>query len=256
MKRALLFLAASLESLAVAAARADADSVDTLQVTGAWSTAFSQVDCPAGTPATTNCYSIVSVGGAVVRGLGQVTTVPNLVFFDNFGSACARRHAEIQVLVAGKGEIDLATKSSVCIAPDQYTRFLDDLTVTGGSGRYAGASGSCLMDVQIHETGAGSGISHVTWTGSLTVGGVSFDTTPPQIAGATSKLVKTRLAVRARVRYSVSATDATEGSVPAACRPKSGALFRVGRTTVTCTASDSSGNTATARFVITVKRVR
>jgi hypothetical protein len=256
MKRAFLLFAAALGSLAVAAARADADSVDTLQVNGSWSTTFSQVDCPAGTPATTNCYGIVSVGGAVVRGLGQVTTVPNLVLFDNFGTPCARRHAQIQILVAGKGEIDLATKSSVCIAPDQYTRFLDEVTVTGGSGRYAGASGSGLMDVQIHETGPGSGNSRVTWTGTLTVPGATFDTTPPQIAGATSKLVKTRLAAGTRVRYSVSATDATDGSVPAACLPKSGSLFRAGRTTVTCTAADSSGNPATARFAITVKRVR
>jgi hypothetical protein len=256
MKPAILLLAAALGSLAVAAARADADSVDTLPVNGSWSSAFSQVDCPAGTPATTNCYGIVSIGGAVVRGLGQVTTVPNLVLFDNFGTACARRHAQIQILVAGKGEIDLATKSSVCIAPDQYTRFLDEVTVTGGSGRYAGASGSGLMDVQIHETGPGSGNSRVTWTGSLSVAGVTFDTTPPQIGGATSKLVKTRLAAGARVRYSVSATDATDGSVPATCRPKSGSLFRLGRTTVTCTASDSSGNTAIARFAVTVKRVR
>jgi hypothetical protein len=62
--------------------------------------------------------------------------------------------------------------------------------------------------------------------------------------------------VTARVRYSVSATDATDGLVPAACLPKSGSAFRVGRTSVTCTAVDSSGNTATSRFVITVKRVR
>jgi HYR domain len=256
MKRALLLFAAVLGSLAVAAVRADADSVDMLQVDGTWTSTFSQVDCPAGTPATTNCYSIVNVGGAVVRGLGQVTTMPNLVFFDNFGTACARRHAEIQILVAGKGEIDLATKSSVCIAPEQYTRFLDEVTVTGGSGRYAGASGSGLMDVQIHETGPGSGNSLVTWTGPLTVAGVTFDTTPPQIAGATSKLVKTRLAAGARVRYAVSATDATDGILPAACKPKSGSLFRVGRTTVTCAAADSSGNTTTSRFAITVKRVR
>jgi hypothetical protein len=215
-----------------------------------------RADCPAGAQATTNCYSIVSVGSAVVRGLVQVTTVPNLVFFDSFGTACARRHAQIQLLVAGKGEIDLATKSSACIVPDQYTRFLDEVTVTGGSGRYAGASGGGLMDVQIHETGPGSGNSRVTWTGPLTIAGVNFDTSAPQIAGTTSKLVKTRLAAGARVRYSVSATDATDGSVPAACLPKSGSLFRVGRTTVTCTAGDSSGYPATARFAITVKRVR
>ena len=68
--------------------------------------------------------------------------------------------------------------------------------------------------------------------------------------------MKTRLAAGARVRYSVSATDATDGTLPAVCLPKSGSVFPVGRTTVTCTPVDSSGNTATARFVITVKRAR
>ena len=58
------------------------------------------------------------------------------------------------------------------------------------------------------------------------------------------------------VSYSVNATDATDGPVPAACLPKSGSVFPVGRTTVTCTPVDGSGNTATARFAISVKRVR
>jgi HYR domain len=105
-------------------------------------------------------------------------------------------------------------------------------------------------------TGPLAGNRGVTWTGTLNVAGLTFDTTPPQIASAKSKVVKTRLARGKRVRYSVSATDATDGPVPAACLPQSGSVFPVGRTTVTCTAVDSSGNTATARFVIKVKRVR
>jgi HYR domain len=59
-----------------------------------------------------------------------------------------------------------------------------------------------------------------------------------------------------RVSYSVTATDATDGTVAATCLPKSGSLFPVGRMTVTCNADDSSGNAMTARFVVTVKRVR
>ena len=68
--------------------------------------------------------------------------------------------------------------------------------------------------------------------------------------------MKTRLAKGARVTYFVKATDATDGIVAAACLPKSGSLFPVGRTTVTCTPTDSSGNSMTSRFAITVKRVR
>ena len=53
MTRALLLFAAVLGSLAVSAARADADSVGTLQVNGTFRVNFSPADCPAGTPVTT-----------------------------------------------------------------------------------------------------------------------------------------------------------------------------------------------------------
>jgi HYR domain len=259
MKRAFLLFAAALGSLAVAAVRADADSVGTFQVNGTFGTKFDRVDCPAGTPATTACHRSVSVRAELIPGLGEVTMAYTLVL-DDFGSACMHLHAELlPILVAGKGEIDLAARSTGCITPDQLggRLFSLELTVSGGSGRYAGASGSGVLDNRNHDqTGPEAGSSTITWTGTLNVAGLTFDTTQPQIAGATSKVVKTRLAAGARVRYSVSATDATDGPVPAACLPKSGSVFRVGRTTVTCTPVDSSGNTATARFVITVKRVR
>ena len=112
-----------------------------------------------------------------------------------------------------------------------------------------------VLNFQTHITGPEMGRATVTWTGTLNVDGLTFDTTPPQIVDAKSKTAKTRKAAGTRVSYSVSAVDATDGKVPVTCRPKSGKIFRVGRTTVTCTALDSSGNTATKRFVITVKRV-
>jgi hypothetical protein len=128
--------------------------------------------------------------------------------------------------------------------------------VSGGSGRYAGVSGSGMLSYQNRETGGGSGTHTITWTGALNVPGLTFDTTPPRLTGATSRTVKTRAAGRTRVRYSVSAADATDGSVLVACLPASGTRFRIGRTIVTCKAADGSGNTTTASFVITVKRVR
>jgi hypothetical protein len=61
---------------------------------------------------------------------------------------------------------------------------------------------------------------------------------------------------RARVTYAVHASDAVDGTVPVSCRPRSGSRFRIGRTVVRCSATDSSGNTATARFTVRVKRRR
>ncbi len=224
---------------------ADADSVGTLQVNGTFNNNFFPVDCPAGTPATTACHGNASARANLIPGLGKVTMGSYTLVLDDFASACTRVHAQIPILVAGKGEIDLAMPTSGCITPDQLASRFPPIEVT--------ISG--VLNFQTHITGPEMGRATITWTGTLNVDGLTFDTTPPQIAGAKSKTAKTRKAAGTRVSYSVSAVDATDGKVPVTCRPKSGKIFRVGRTTVTCTALDSSGNTATKRFVITVKRV-
>ncbi|MER5982829.1 HYR domain-containing protein [Streptomyces sp. NPDC001787] len=48
-----------------------------------------------------------------------------------------------------------------------------------------------------------------------------------------------------RISYTATATDAQDGTLPVACTPASGSLFPVGRTTVTCSATDTAGNTGT-----------
>ena len=235
-----------------------ADSVGTLQVSSLFVVKFDRADCPAGTPATTACHPNVSGGAILWPGLGKVTNAPYTLVLDDFATACTRVHAQIPLVVAGKGEIDLAMPSSGCITPAQLVGQWPPVgvTVSGGSGRYAGASGSGVLTISSTVSGPESGHSIWTWTGTLNVAGLTFDTTPPQIAGATSMTVKTRAAIGARVRYAVKVADATDGQVPAVCAPKSGGLFRVGRTTVDCTAGDSSGNTTATHFVIAVKRIR
>ena len=54
------------------------------------------------------------------------------------------------------------------------------------------------------------------------------------------------------VTYTVTATDAEDGQVTPTCSPASGSIFPVGSTQVTCTATDSAGNAATATFTVTV----
>jgi hypothetical protein len=255
MRRAFLLLAAVSVSLAIAATRADADSVDRFQANGTFLVQFERVDCLAGIPATTNCFHNVSLRAGVFPGLGEVGPGAYTLVWDDFGAPCAHVHGQIPLLVAGKGEIDLAMSFTACFVTDLFPPAA--VTVTGGTGRYAGASGSGMLTFSPPTlTGPGAGNRVIAWSGTLDVPGLTFDTTPPEIAGATSKAVKTRLRAGVRVRYAVSAGDATDGPLPAACLPKSGSLFPVGRTTVTCSPVDSSGNAARAQFVITVKRVR
>ncbi|MEV0580873.1 HYR domain-containing protein [Streptomyces sp. NPDC050392] len=56
----------------------------------------------------------------------------------------------------------------------------------------------------------------------------------------------------ARIRYTATATDANDGTLPVVCTPASGSFFPVGTTTVTCSATDAAGNTGTdtARFEV------
>lgn len=56
----------------------------------------------------------------------------------------------------------------------------------------------------------------------------------------------------AHIEYTATATDPQDGALPVTCTPPSGSLFPVGTTTVTCSATDSAGNTGadTARFEV------
>ena len=54
------------------------------------------------------------------------------------------------------------------------------------------------------------------------------------------------------VFYTVSATDACDGSISIVATPESGSLFPFGTTPVTATATDDSGNSAQCTFTVTV----
>src|ERR671931_534775 len=79
----------------------------------------------------------------------------------------------------------------------------------------------------------------VQQTGTVTV----QDTTPPSVTAPANVSASTSDA---------SASDVVDGSLPATCSPSSGSKFPVGTTTVTCSATDSHGNTGSASFSVTV----
>jgi hypothetical protein len=57
------------------------------------------------------------------------------------------------------------------------------------------------------------------------------------------------------VSFTVTTTDNCPGTT-VVCNPPSGSCFPVGVTTVTCTATDASGNTATCSFTVSVFNAR
>jgi len=81
------------------------------------------------------------------------------------------------------------------------------------------------------------------------------DTTPPAIVGVPAEPmnVTATSAQGATVTYSVpTATDEVDGDGLVRCTPGSGSVFPLGTTTVTCTATDSRGNTATASVKVSI----
>jgi hypothetical protein len=80
------------------------------------------------------------------------------------------------------------------------------------------------------------------------------DTTPPEIEGVSADMNVTATSAQgATATYDApTATDDVDGDVPVRCTPESGTVFPLGTTTVTCTATDSRGNTATASFKVSV----
>ena len=79
------------------------------------------------------------------------------------------------------------------------------------------------------------------------------DKTPPVITTPGDLIATAASTAGAVVTFNVTATDNVDGSVPVLCNPPSGSLFAPGKTTVTCTASDQAGNTATATFLVWVQ---
>jgi hypothetical protein len=58
----------------------------------------------------------------------------------------------------------------------------------------------------------------------------------------------------ANVTFTATALDVVDGARPVKCSPASGSKFKVGTTTVNCSASDTSGNTATGTFAVVIKK--
>ena len=207
--------------------------------------------CPPGSPPGADLCA-ARTGGGAVRGLGGVSE--RYTFFVQEGDCDRVFETTVRLEVAGKGELQLAVDQyrGECISSS--LNLSRAFTITGGSGIYAGASGGGTVNHLASPTPSGSAGTD-TWTGTLTVPGLEFDVTPPTLTGAVNKKVRARRgSKRVRVTYRVTASDAVDGSWPVSCQPRSGSRFKVGRTFVKCSATDTSANATAGRFRVTVKR--
>ena len=226
-------------------------AVGTLDLHAILGTSSPSAACPPEAPPDSDCHPRTGTGS--VSGLGSV--VAKYTWFFGPGNCPPTLVKSLattgRFVVANKGEIDFALADGVrCVDAEPVRNEPQAFTITGGTGPYTGAAGSGTV-----ERSLSGGVGVERWTATLTVPGLEFDTAPPVIVGAVSKSVRAPArAKRARVTYKVTARDEVDGAVAARCNPRSGSLFKLGRTVVTCTASDTSGNNRAARFLIAVRR--
>lgn len=248
-------VAAASAVLGVFAPATSADSAS-LHLAVPWS--GSDASCPAGYSATTECHP--HPGGPVaIPGFGFVSQ--SMLFAVDVappgcppGSQKALSYPA-QLTIKDRGQIDIAVDaSSACADPGvPLLSEAQNFTITGGTGVFAGASGSGVVSRSHVVCCPGSGTDD--WDGTITAPGFVVDTTPPAINGAHNRVVRApRGAKRIRVRYNVSAIDAVDGALRPTCRPRSGSRFRVGRRTKVRSVSDHSANVTRATFTVVVRR--
>lgn len=111
-----------------------------------------------------------------------------------------------------------------------------------------GATLNCTVEFLIDGQSQG-----ITETIAITVN----DVTPPVVT-VTDQTVEATSPAGAVINYPVTAIDNVDGPVPFTCVPPPGSTFPIGVTTdgvtvVTCSATDSSGNTGTGSGTMTVR---
>ncbi|HMC68932.1 MAG TPA: HYR domain-containing protein, partial [Mycobacteriales bacterium] len=114
-----------------------------------------------------------------------------------------------------------------------------------------------------HASGATFPIGTTTVTCTATdaranVGTNSFtvtvrDTTAPTLTLPPNAAAEATSAAGAIVTFSATAVDGVDGAVAVSCTPASGATFPIAATLVTCTATDTHGNSRVGSFTMTVR---
>ncbi len=92
-------------------------------------------------------------------------------------------------------------------------------------------------------------------TGYLLVGKLNTDNTLPVITVPDSITEETTNSLGMVVDYQATVTDVSDASIALSCLPASGSNFQIGETTVTCSATDTAGNTAEKTFKVTVNLI-
>jgi HYR domain/NHL repeat len=206
---------------------------------------FGRFDCSPSQPGAilridpaTGSQTILSLGGllvtpvgiAVVRQSAATNHAPTAICRDVIKSADSNCQAAVTPQEVNNGSFD----------PDG-----DPISLSlSPPGPFA--LGTTTVTLTVTDTKGASG----TCTATVTV----VDSTPPTITScpASFSVIANLGSNSAVVTYAGPTASDNCSAAPVVCSPPSGSNFPVGTTTVTCTATDASGNTASCAFTVTV----
>jgi len=112
------------------------------------------------------------------------------------------------------------------------------------------ASGSTFAITTTTVNCSATDTSGNTRNGSFTV--KIQDTTGPNITYNGMASWQATSAAGAAVTYIITSTDIVDGTRPSSCTPASGATFPLGTSSISCSSTDTRGNTSTATFSVNV----
>jgi hypothetical protein len=236
--------------VAALAALAPAATAGTLPFDRVLPGTFEVAECSEG-GVLARCF-LTEVAG-LVPGLGRTTVSERVLQSGDVDLDGCEPQVRYGRITTTRGAVEYRASGIDCPATREQTGGYRAVVVhweaVGGTGAYAGVTGAGDASVRPDGTDV-----FIHLHGVLDVPGVAFDRTAPELAGADHDYL-IRASKPTVVRYRPpDARDAVDGETPVSCAPASGRRFRVGRTKVTCTATDSSGNTAEETFLVVVKR--
>jgi len=226
-------------------------SADTLPFDRVLPGTFETAQCETGSLELARCF-LVEISGRV-PGLGRAVVRERVFQSGDLDLDLCEPQVRFGTIVSARGTVDYLATGIDCPASRElnggYRAVIAQWTATGGTGIFAGVTGAGQESVRPEGDRV-----FIHLHGTLDVPGARFDLTPPVL-----RTVPGTQTMRARapaiVRYArPTAVDAVDGAVPVTCTPRSGTRFALGRTIVRCEAADSSGNVATARFIVLVRR--
>ena len=241
-----------------------------------------ELECPVDVTLSANlgCDFVLETGRELSAAIGSVSATDNCTEPESL----QLESDAPEVLAAGTTSVtwtatDAAGNTSACT---QSVTVVDDappvvtcparIVVEANAGcSYVGefgaasAADTCSSDgsVTVRSNAPGSfpiGESTVTWTATDLFGNVAsceqivevVDTLPPTLFCPGVVVVECQESDGSLVEFSASATDNCGLDPKVACSSSSGTRFPLGRTEVTCSATDESGNLATCTFDVLV----